>query len=110
MSVPVQPDDLDVRLRDKRLPLNGPLTMQTIASHAGLSVNTVQRLFRAVHKTTVFDYARDRKLQRARQALEAGGISVAQAAFIAGYASAANFATAFKRRFGMTPKSARSGF
>ena len=90
--------------------LNGPLTMQTIASHVGLSVSTLQRLFRVVHGTTVFDYARDRKLHRARQALEADGVSVAQAAFIAGYASAANFATAFKRQFGMTPKSARSQF
>ena len=90
--------------------LNEPLTLQIIASHAGLSVSTLQRQFRAVHGTTVFEYTRDRKLQRARHALEADGISVAQAAFIAGYASAANFATAFKRQFGLTPKSARSQF
>lgn len=90
--------------------LNVPLTLRVIASQAGLSVSTLQRLFRAVHGTTVFEYIRDRKLQCARQALEADGVSVAQAAFIAGYASAANFATAFKRQFGITPKSARSHF
>ena len=88
--------------------LERPLTLQGIARNAGISVNTLQRLFRAVHGTTVFDYTRARKLQRARQVLEADGVSVAQAAYIAGYASAANFATAFKRQFGISPKSVRA--
>jgi AraC-like DNA-binding protein len=40
----------------------------------------------------------------AREALERDGMSVAQAAYIAGYTSAANFATAFRRFFGTTPE------
>ncbi|MDR1647090.1 MAG: AraC family transcriptional regulator, partial [Zoogloeaceae bacterium] len=59
---------------------------------------------------TVFDYERQRRLLRARQALEQEGRSVGEAADIAGYTSAANFATAFKRHFGITPRQCREGF
>ncbi len=50
------------------------------------------------------------RLLRARQALEQEGRSVGEAADIAGYTSAANFATAFKRHFGITPRQCREGF
>lgn len=82
-------------------------TLAEIARNGGVSVSTLRRLFRAAHGTTVFDYLRNRGLQRARQALERDGVTVGQAAAIAGYGSAANFSTAFKRVFGMTPREAR---
>lgn len=56
---------------------------------------------------TVTDYIRKSALARARQLLKRDGVSVAQAAHASGYSSAANFATAFKREFGMTPREAR---
>lgn len=73
-----------------------------------MSTNTLQRTFHAAYGMTVFDYVRRARLQRARDAIEREGISIAQAAHIAGYTSAANFATAFKRLYGMTPKAFRS--
>ena len=68
----------------------------------------LQRQFRAVFGTTVFAYLRECRLLRARRALEHDGVTVGQAAMVAGYTSAANFATAYKRRFGHAPKLARS--
>jgi AraC-like DNA-binding protein len=56
----------------------------------------------------VFHYVRKIKLDQARVALETGKLTIAQAAFVAGYSSAANFATAFRRVFGFSPKDARS--
>jgi AraC-like DNA-binding protein len=88
--------------------LDEALTLEAIARHAGVSVNTLQRTFRLVHDTTVFDYVRARKMQRAREVLERDGVSVAQAAYAAGYTSAANFATAFRRFFGISPKNFRA--
>lgn len=87
--------------------LDRSFSLGTIARELGLSVTALQRHFRAIHGTTVFDYLRDRKMERARQALEAEGATVAEAAYRAGYASAANFATAFKRRYGISPKYVR---
>ncbi|WP_287925750.1 AraC family transcriptional regulator [Diaphorobacter sp.] len=84
------------------------LSLDEIARHAGVNANTLQRQFRAVYGTTVFDHLRDCRLQRARHALEHEGLTVGQAAGVAGYTSAANFATAYRRRFGHPPKLARS--
>lgn len=83
------------------------LSLDEIAREAGMSVNSLQRAFRAAFGTTVFDYVRRRKLERARDGLTAEGLTVAQAAYVAGYGSAANFATAFKRAFGVSPKAWR---
>ena len=82
-------------------------SVEEIAAKIGVSVNTLQRLFHAGHGTTVFHYVRMRKLEQARLALENEGVSIAQAAYIAGYNSSANFSTAFKRRYGFTPKQSR---
>ncbi len=84
------------------------LSLDGIARHAGVNANTLQRQFRAVFGTTVFDHLRECRLQRARHALEHDGLTVGQAAVLAGYTSAANFATAYRRRFGMPPKLARA--
>lgn len=73
-----------------------------------MNANTLQRQFRSVYGTTVFEHLRECHLQRARQALEHDGITVGQAALVAGYTSAANFATAYRRRFGLPPKLARA--
>ncbi|MEI2418033.1 AraC family transcriptional regulator [Orrella sp. JC864] len=85
------------------------LGLAEIAMHACMSVNTLQRHFRAAWGRTVVDYLRDARLERARAALERGGLSVTQAAWDAGYSSPANFATAFRRRYGLAPGQVRAG-
>ncbi|MYZ46783.1 helix-turn-helix transcriptional regulator [Propylenella binzhouense] len=82
-------------------------SLEEIARSGNVSVSTLRRLFRAAHGMSVFEYLRRRGLERARAALERQGVAVAEAAYIAGYSSAANFATAFKRRFGLTPTEVR---
>lgn len=87
--------------------LNTDLTLAEVARAAGMSINSLQRLFRATFGMTVFEYVRQRKLELARDALEGQGLSVSQAAYMAGYNSSANFSTAFRRAFGVPPKSVR---
>ncbi len=79
------------------------LSLDEIARHVCVSANTLQRHFSAVWGTTVVAYLRESRLARARRALEQDGVSVAYAAWLAGYSSPANFATAFRRRYGMRP-------
>lgn len=86
-----------------------PIRLDGIARHAGMSASALHRLFRAAYGCSVFEYERERRMERARAALERDRVSVTEAAWLAGYANPANFATAFKRRFGQTPKDARSG-
>jgi AraC-like DNA-binding protein len=90
--------------------LHDELTLQIISQAAGLNPNSLQRVFRAVQGVTIFEYVRSSKLDRAREALERDSISVGKAAYLAGYTSSANFATAFRRRFGVSPKQIRARY
>ncbi|WP_249384123.1 AraC family transcriptional regulator [Chitinivorax sp. B] len=83
------------------------LSMDEIAQRMSMHTTTMQRHFRAIYGSTIGDFVRENCLQRARLALEGDAISIKQVAAMAGYSSAANFATAYKRRFGLTPKQAR---
>ncbi|MEY4417156.1 MAG: hypothetical protein RIQ53_4449, partial [Pseudomonadota bacterium] len=83
------------------------LTLEAIAREAAMSPTALQRAFRAFQGRPLFDHLRERRLDAARLALERDGVTVGQAAEIAGYAGAHNFATAFKRRYGCTPRAWR---
>lgn len=82
-------------------------SLEQLAGQAGMSVRTLQRLFQAVHGVSAVEFIRRRKLDRARAALAGGGISVKEAAYLAGYSSPANFSTAFRLRFGQSPGQVR---
>jgi AraC-like DNA-binding protein len=86
-----------------------PLTLESIASDAGISARSLQRLFRLAFDCNVFDHVRRRRMEAAIHALSRDHVSVAQAAYIAGYGNAANFATAFRRLYGLTPTDVRRG-
>ncbi|MBD7961064.1 helix-turn-helix transcriptional regulator [Comamonas avium] len=78
-----------------------------LAQEVGLSTSALQRQFRQIYGSSIDDYRRAQRLDHARHMLEQTGCSVLEVAHTAGYTSAANFSTAFKRRFGMSPKLVR---
>lgn len=80
--------------------------MDALAQFAGVNATTLQEQFRVAYGTTVFACIRSVRLERAVAALRDGD-TIANAAFIAGYASPANFATAVKRRYGVSPSAIR---
>lgn len=84
------------------------LDMNGIAQQMGCNATTLQQHFRQAFASTIFDYLRQRRLERAASALRRDGVSVALAAEIAGYASQANFSTAFRRHFGESPRHFRN--
>ena len=84
--------------------LDKVLSLPEIAREIGVSPTSLQRRFKAAYGTTVVDFLRARKLDKARDALERDGLSIGEAAFLAGYSNPANFTTAFRRAFGILPK------
>lgn len=87
--------------------LEDQMTLAEVARHACVSVSTLQRLFRDRLGVPVWDYLRRLRLDQARLFLERGEGSVTEAALRAGYTSSANFATAFKREYGIPPSRCR---
>lgn len=84
------------------------LTLADIAREAHMSTATLQRHFKQVHGITVADYLLRTRMQQSHQALTRQGLSVTEAAHLAGYSSPSNFATAFRRYFGISPRQVRT--
>lgn len=72
-----------------------------------MAVLTLQRKFRLFASSSLCAYVRRQRLEQARQAIESGDASLSEAAAAAGYASVANFGTAFKRHHQLTPGQCR---
>lgn len=85
------------------------MSLEEIARQAATNASSLQKQFRALCGMSVFEYLRRNRLLRARLALEREGCSIIEAASIAGYTSPANFATAYRRAFGITPSQSRAG-
>jgi len=88
--------------------LEEDLPLDRIEREIGLNRRSLQRLFKAHFGLTMRDYMRSERLARARRALSEDGVTIAQAAHIAGYSTPENFATAFRRAFDMPPQTLRN--
>jgi len=78
-------------------------TVATLAREAGLSRTGFAERFAARLGTTPMAYVTSWRMQIAREALVARGLSVAEAAEISGYASESAFSRVFKKEIGVPP-------
>ncbi|SIT07235.1 transcriptional regulator, AraC family [Insolitispirillum peregrinum] len=74
-----------------------------LARDAGVSVTVLKEKYRLAFGETVFETLRAVRLDLGRRLLEQG-MPLAQVAAAVGYAHAANFVTAYRRRFGVSPR------
>lgn len=88
--------------------VHSELHIPQLASDVGVGTATLPKLLADGLGCTIADYIRDKALDTARTILE-NGATVSGAAEQARYSSPKNFSTAFRRRFGITPRQARSG-
>jgi AraC-like DNA-binding protein len=77
-------------------------TLEALARLACMSQSTLRTKFRAAYQCSVFEWLHERRMVLARERL-AQGLSVQEAARLVGYRHATNFATAFRKRFGVAP-------
>lgn len=81
-------------------------SLSSLAEQAAMSTSSFRAKFRRLFGQSVFDYLRDQRLAAAREYL-LQGYSVQQAANFSGYHHATNFATAFRKQYGIPPSSLR---
>jgi AraC family transcriptional regulator len=86
----------------------GELTLDEIASVAGVSRYHVSRAFGEAIGQPITRYARGRRLTEAARALAAGAADILTVALEAGYGSHEAFTRAFREQFGQTPESVRA--
>ena len=92
------------RARERLLSdMRHPPSLADLASAVGLSERRLNAGFRQLYGATVFDVLRDRRLEHAREALEADAIALKELSYRVGYNHVSSFVHAFRARFGAPP-------
>jgi YesN/AraC family two-component response regulator len=86
-----------------------PPTLEELGEMFGVNIKRLSKEFQAVHGMTMFTWLRDYRLREAARMLRETALPVEQIAQMNGYNGGANFATAFKRRFRVSPRDYRRG-
>lgn len=87
----------------------GLWTLGGLARRVGLNRSTLAAGFKQVYGVPVRKFWREKNLNRARQLLETGEMSVTELALLAGYADTSSFTRAFSRHFGVAPSACKGG-
>ncbi len=98
-------DARDILLKD----LDNPPSIKTLAKTVGMGDRKLQRGFKEIYGTTVFNYLHNYRLEQAQLMLREGDLSVATVANNIGYTHLGHFSAAFKRKFGITPRDCLQG-
>ncbi|NAN54073.1 AraC family transcriptional regulator [Pseudomonas protegens] len=81
-------------------------SLSELSRQVGLNPRKLTAGFRQVFGTSVYAYLQEQRLGEAYRLLASGETNVSSAAYRVGY-SPAHFSTAFRKRFGVSPKSLR---
>ena len=81
-----------------------PPTLQELADTIGLSLKKLKEGFKQIYGDSVFSYLFDYKMEVARKLLESGDYNVNEVGLKVGYSTASHFISAFKKKYGTTPK------
>jgi AraC-like DNA-binding protein len=84
-----------------------PLTVSDMAELASLSPSAFAHLFRDVTGRPPYQLLKEMRLDRARELLTSGNLTVTRISKDVGYASVSHFISEFRGRFGVTPRSYR---
>ncbi|WFE89037.1 helix-turn-helix transcriptional regulator [Roseibium porphyridii] len=83
--------------------LEGPLTVAALAEEIGVSASFLSRAFKAYCGQSPYDFILSRRLQRARQLLEATQHSIATIALASGFSSQSHMTSVMRARLGVNP-------
>jgi DNA-binding response OmpR family regulator len=86
-----------------------PPSLTALAHRVGTNQARLGREFQTHLGMSTFEYLREQRLVRAQELLAAADQPIQQIADAIGFKRAGDFATAFRHRFGMTPREYRKG-
>lgn len=90
------------------LDIYNPPCVRDLALKVGLNEKKLKYGFKEVFNTTVYGYLFEHKMSLAQQLLLDTSKSISEVAILSGYEYLSHFCTAFKRKFGTSPKAIRS--
>jgi AraC-like DNA-binding protein len=81
-----------------------PPGLQELADEVGISLKKLKAGFKEIYGDTVFNFLFDYKMEFARKLLDSGSYNVNEVGIQIGYSTSSHFISAFKKKFGTTPK------
>lgn len=84
--------------------LSEPLTVADLAECVSLSPSAFAHMFRDITGRSPYQFLKEMRLERARELLVDGNLTVARVSKEVGYASVSHFIAEFRGRFGVTPR------
>ena len=87
--------------------LSDTLTLDHLAQVAGVSISTLQRSFQQVLSVSPIEYINRLRFERAADMLRHTDMTIADAAFRAGFSDSNYFSRQFRARYGCTPRNYR---
>ena len=84
--------------------MTDPPSLEQLAVEIGLSLKKLKEGFKQLYGDTVFAYLLDHKIEEARRMLDSQKYNVNEVGLKLGYSTASHFITAFKKKYGTTPK------
>ena len=90
----------DVILKD----IKNPPSLIELSKTIDLSLKNLKKGFKEIYGKPVYKYIFDFKMERAKQLLSNGNLNVNEVSYDLGYSSSSHFIAAFKKKYGITPR------
>ena len=90
----------DIILKD----IKNPPSLIELSKMINLSLKNLKKGFKEIYGKPVFKYLFDFKMERAKQLLSNGNLNVNEVSYDLGYSSSSHFIAAFKKKYGITPR------
>ena len=81
-----------------------PPTLNELSKEIGLSLKKLKEGFKQIYGDSVYSFLFDYKMEHARRLLETGQHNVNEVGLKVGYSTSSHFISAFKKKYGTTPK------
>ncbi|WP_452598373.1 helix-turn-helix domain-containing protein [Pontimicrobium sp. MEBiC01747] len=79
-------------------------SITVLSKRVGLNQNTLQSGFRHLYNSSVKEYIRNHRIEKAKELLENSDLNVTEITYKIGINSRSYFSKVFKKRYGITPK------
>ncbi len=104
-NLSIHPEDLNIIEQVKINLINNyqePPKVEDLANSTGMSKSKLQRLFKALLNTSIYQFIKDIRMEKAMELLMQGH-SVTEVGYEIGYSSIPNFSSTFKEHFNIPP-------
>jgi AraC-like DNA-binding protein len=81
-----------------------PPSLRELSDEIGLNLKKLKEGFKQIYGDSVFSFLFDYKMEIARKLLESGEHNVNEVGLKVGYSTSSHFISAFKKKYGTTPK------